>query len=65
MLKEMNYQEIMETNGGFNLGTFLIGAIIGGMIYDVTKRIVIGYINEPYTRIVTRQGQQYLVRYAG
>lgn len=65
MLRELNHEEIMSVNGGGAVATFLIGAIVGGIVYDVTKKVAIAYVNQPYTRIVTRGGQKYLVTYDG
>jgi len=33
-VEEMNVMSLVETNGGFELGPFIIEAIVAGLLYD-------------------------------
>lgn len=47
-IKELSFKELKEINGGNPLIAFFVAAIVGGIVYEVTKELYIsavkGYI---------------------
>ena len=47
-VEEMRQQEIADVNGGFPWVPFVVGAIVGGMVYDTVKSAWKGAVSAYY-----------------